>query len=95
MADCVVVTRLLAARLRDAGFQARARRGYLLGLVGSDHSWCEDFEDGRWKSLDLRLRVPGRRCGAPPDRGVAGVRRGVPADGSTGCCPALREEARR
>ncbi|ACU72410.1 transglutaminase domain protein [Catenulispora acidiphila DSM 44928] len=53
MADCVVVSRLLAQRLRDAGFQARARRGYLLGLVGSDHSWCEYFEDGRWKTLDL------------------------------------------
>lgn len=53
MADCVVVSRLLAQRLREAGYQARARRGYLLGLVGSDHSWCEYFEDGRWKTLDL------------------------------------------
>lgn len=53
MADCVVVSRLLAQKLRDAGHQARARRGYLLGLVGSDHSWCEYFEDGRWKTLDL------------------------------------------
>lgn len=53
MADCVVVSRLLAQRLREAGHQARARRGYLLGLVGSDHSWCEYFEDGRWKTLDL------------------------------------------
>jgi hypothetical protein len=52
MADCVVVSRLLAERLRAAGLEARARRGYLLGLVGSDHAWCELYEDGRWKSLD-------------------------------------------
>jgi hypothetical protein len=52
MADCVVVSRLLAQELRAAGLEARARRGYLLGLVGSDHAWCELYEDGRWKSLD-------------------------------------------
>ncbi len=53
MADCVVVARLLAARLRQAGLRARARRGYLLGLIGSDHAWCELHEDGRWKPLDV------------------------------------------
>lgn len=53
MADCVVISRLLAQKLREAGFRARARRGYLLGLVGSDHAWCEYFEDGRWKTLDI------------------------------------------
>lgn len=53
MADCVVVSRLLAERLRDLGLAARARRGYLLGLVGSDHAWCELYEDGRWKTLDV------------------------------------------
>lgn len=53
MADCVVISRFLAQRLRDAGYRARARRGYLLGLVGSDHAWCEYFEDGRWKTLDI------------------------------------------
>lgn len=53
MADCVVISRLLAQKLREAGYEARARRGYLLGLVGSDHAWCEYFEDGRWKTLDI------------------------------------------
>lgn len=53
MADCVVVGRLLAERLRRAGLRARARRGYLLGLVGSDHAWCELYEEGRWKPLDV------------------------------------------
>jgi len=53
MADCVVASRLLADRLRDAGLTARARRGYLLGLVGSDHAWCELYEDDHWKPMDL------------------------------------------
>ncbi len=53
MADCVVISRLLADRLRQAGLTARARRGYLLGLVGSDHSWCEVFEEDRWKPMDV------------------------------------------
>ncbi|MGA5131327.1 hypothetical protein ACPCTO_16095 [Streptomyces olivoreticuli] len=50
--DCVVASRLLTDRLRAAGFQATARRGYLLGLFGSDHAWCEVIEDGVHKSLD-------------------------------------------
>jgi Transglutaminase-like superfamily len=52
MADCIVVSRLLASRIRAAGLPARARRGYLLGLVGSDHAWCEIYEAGRWRQLD-------------------------------------------
>ncbi|MEU9980226.1 transglutaminase domain-containing protein [Streptomyces sp. NPDC050856] len=52
MADCVVASRRLTARLRAAGLTARTRRGYLLGLVGGDHTWCEVQEDGRWKALD-------------------------------------------
>ncbi|KUJ69099.1 hypothetical protein ACZ90_14235 [Streptomyces albus subsp. albus] len=52
IADCVVASRLLADRLRAAGFEARPRRGYLLGLFGSDHAWCDVVEDGTHKSLD-------------------------------------------
>lgn len=52
IADCVVVSQVLATRLRAAGHAARARRGYLLGLLGSDHAWTEVFEGGRWKQLD-------------------------------------------
>ncbi|MFI0980760.1 transglutaminase domain-containing protein [Streptomyces sp. NPDC021093] len=52
MADCVVASRLIAAQLRAAGLTARTRRGYILGLVGGDHTWCEVEEDGRWKVLD-------------------------------------------
>jgi len=52
VADCVVVAKVLAERLRAGGFRARARRGYLLGLMGSDHAWAEVWEDGRWKQVD-------------------------------------------
>lgn len=53
MADCMVANRVLADRLRSTGLRARARRGFILGLVGSEHAWCEVHEDGRWKSLDV------------------------------------------
>lgn len=52
IADCVVASRLLTDRLRAAGLEATARRGYLLGLFGSDHAWCDVVEDGVHKSLD-------------------------------------------
>jgi transglutaminase-like putative cysteine protease len=52
MADCVVASRRITAQLRAAGLNARTRRGYILGLVGGDHTWCEVEEDGRWKVLD-------------------------------------------
>ncbi|GGW80469.1 hypothetical protein GCM10010503_67340 [Streptomyces lucensis JCM 4490] len=52
VADCVVASRLLTDRLRAAGLEATARRGYLLGLFGSDHAWCDVVEDGVHKSLD-------------------------------------------
>jgi hypothetical protein len=53
MADCMVANRVLADRLRSTGFCVRARRGFILGLVGSEHAWCEVHEDGRWKNLDV------------------------------------------
>lgn len=52
MADCVVASKCLAARLRAVGLEARARRGYLLSLVGSEHAWCEVHEGGRWRPMD-------------------------------------------
>ncbi|QIP84234.1 transglutaminase [Streptomyces sp. Tu 2975] len=53
MADCMVVSRVIADRLRGHGLAARARRGLLLGPVGSEHAWCEVWEDGRWKAVDV------------------------------------------
>jgi hypothetical protein len=52
IADCIVASKLLTERLRAAGLTARVRRGYLLGLFGSDHAWCELEEDGVRKPLD-------------------------------------------
>jgi hypothetical protein len=60
IADCVVASRLLADRLRQLGHQARVRRGYLLGLFGSDHAWCELVEDGVAKALDPVFAFVGR-----------------------------------
>ncbi|APE35874.1 hypothetical protein BOX37_20140 [Nocardia mangyaensis] len=53
IADCVVASAVLTDRLRDSGLRARTRRGYLLGLLGSDHAWTEVHEQGRWKPLDV------------------------------------------
>ena len=52
VADCIVASKLLAERLTAQGIRARVRRGYLLGLFGSDHAWCEVDEDGVTKQLD-------------------------------------------
>ncbi len=68
MADCIVVSRLLAERIRALGLPARARRGYLLGLVGSDHAWCEIYESGRWKHLDAVFAFAA--AGGGRDRGL-------------------------
>jgi hypothetical protein len=64
MADCMVASKVLADRLRDLGLRARVRRGYLLGLYGSDHAWCELVEDGEYKALDPMYCYLGR-VGAP------------------------------
>ena len=68
MADCIVVSRLLAERIRKLGLPARARRGYLLGLVGSDHAWCEVHEGGRWQPLDAVFAFAA--AGGAPDRNL-------------------------
>ncbi len=52
IADCVVASKILAGRLREIGLPARVRRGYLLGLFGSDHSWCELAEHDVVKPMD-------------------------------------------
>ncbi|MET9857357.1 transglutaminase domain-containing protein [Streptomyces sp. NPDC006450] len=61
MADCIVVSRVITDRLRAVGLRARARRGYLLGVVASEHAWCEVWEDGRWKPVDVGLAFIPRR----------------------------------
>ena len=63
-ADCIVASKVLADRLNEAGLSARVRRGYQLGLYGSDHAWCELFEDGEYKPLDPMFSYLGH-VGAP------------------------------
>ncbi|WP_067822015.1 transglutaminase domain-containing protein [Nocardia inohanensis] len=53
VADCVVASAVLTDRLRAHGLTARTRRGYLLGLVGSDHAWTEVYERDHWRPLDV------------------------------------------
>ncbi|SDW77925.1 hypothetical protein SAMN05421504_1011483 [Amycolatopsis xylanica] len=69
MADCIVAAKLLAEHLTTLGLNARVRRGYLLGLFGSDHAWCELEEDGVWKPLDPVFAFVGAK--GDPARGVA------------------------
>ncbi|WP_330299041.1 transglutaminase domain-containing protein [Streptomyces sp. NBC_00503] len=61
MTDCIVVSRVFTDRLRALGLRARARRGWLLGVVGSEHAWCEVFDEGRWKSVDIGFSFIPRR----------------------------------
>jgi hypothetical protein len=65
MVDCTVASWLMRRWAREAGLEARTRKGYLLGLVGVEHAWTEVFEEGRWLVLDPVLafqalrRAPG------------------------------------
>jgi hypothetical protein len=56
MIDCVTASIILARECRDAGYEARAAKGYLLGLLGADHGWLEvRDDDGEMKVLDCTL----------------------------------------
>lgn len=51
-ADCVVASRILRDRLAAQGIPAVVRRGFLLGVFGSDHAWCEAQVSGSTWHLD-------------------------------------------
>jgi hypothetical protein len=58
MIDCVTASIILERECRDAGYEARAAKGYLLGLLGADHGWLEvRDDDGEWKVLDCALAL--------------------------------------
>lgn len=61
-ADCVGLSLLLEHECRRAGYQAIARRGCLLGLLGlGEHCWLEVIDDdGRLKVLDPTLPMVAR-----------------------------------
>ncbi|MFF2351524.1 transglutaminase domain-containing protein [Kitasatospora sp. NPDC058115] len=63
-ANCISVSLHLRDVLTAAGLRARTRKGYLMGLLGSDHSWAEVHEDGEWKVIDPVFALLGLRQGA-------------------------------
>lgn len=67
-ADCVVAGQVLTDRVRAAGVEARSRRGYLLGVVATDHVSCEVLLDGQWRCLDPVFALLGGEHGR--DRGA-------------------------
>ncbi|KUJ68016.1 hypothetical protein ACZ90_22450 [Streptomyces albus subsp. albus] len=92
-ANCISVSLHLEQVLAAAGLEVRTRRGYLMGLLGSDHSWAEVREDGEWKVIDPVFALLGLRQGASDafvDFCLGSVpNRLVPCD-----CPADRETVR-
>ena len=69
--DCVAISLLAERECRRAGYEARSRRGYLLGLMGiGDHSWVEVVDDdGLVKIVDPVLVTVARhvaRAGEGP-----------------------------
>lgn len=55
--NCISTSIHLAEVLRDAGFEARTRKGYYIAVGAEDHGWVEVFEEGQWKALDPALAV--------------------------------------
>ncbi|MYU25781.1 hypothetical protein [Streptomyces sp. SID8352] len=52
-APCIAVCLELAERCRAAGFEARTRRGWIMGMLDLAHSWLEVVdEDGVVKTVD-------------------------------------------
>lgn len=52
-APCISVCLELAERCREAGFEARTRRGWIMGMLDLAHSWLEVVdEDGLVKNVD-------------------------------------------
>ncbi|WP_223199543.1 hypothetical protein [Solihabitans fulvus] len=53
VAPCISVSLRLAERCAAAGFQARTRRGWILGMLDLAHAWLEVVdEDGQLKVVD-------------------------------------------
>jgi hypothetical protein len=57
-APCIAVTLDLAAKCRAAGFPARTRRGWIMGMLDLAHSWLEVVdEDGIVKAVDPAFAI--------------------------------------
>jgi hypothetical protein len=76
--NCVGAGVLLAHRARRQGFEAVARKGWLLGMLGVlPHGWAEvRDDDGAWKVLEPSLVMVSRMAGARPHPDFAELCRG-------------------
>ena len=92
-ANCISVSLHLEQVFTDAGLEARSRKGYLMGVLGSDHSWVEVREDGEWKVVDPVFALLGLRQGAS-DEFVEFCLGSVPNRLVPCDCPANQETAR-
>lgn len=58
VAPCIAVTLDLVEQLRAAGFEARTRRGWILGMLDLAHSWLEVRDsDGELKMVDPAFMI--------------------------------------
>ncbi|MET9764382.1 hypothetical protein ABZ016_35875 [Streptomyces sp. NPDC006372] len=65
--NCISVSLHLQQVFTEAGIRSRTRKGYVVGMLGSEHSWVEVLEDGLWKVVDPVYALLGLQQGAPED----------------------------
>ncbi|MCK9893443.1 hypothetical protein [Frankia sp. AgB32] len=70
--SCIAASLLLAARFRDAGYRAEARRGWFCGVVGGaldlPHACVEvEDDDGRLRTIDIAKALLAARLSASTD----------------------------
>ncbi|MFC5826542.1 hypothetical protein [Nonomuraea insulae] len=67
---CIPASLDLAEKCRAAGFEARTRRGWILGMLDIAHSWLEVIdEDGQLKTVDPAFLVLARDHAEKPHPG--------------------------
>lgn len=71
-APCIAVCLELAERCRAAGFEARTRRGWIMGMLDLAHSWLEVVdEDGLTKTVDPAFVILAAHHAETPHPSVA------------------------
>jgi hypothetical protein len=66
LTDCVAASLMLERQAQELGFEARTRKGHVVGLVSVEHAWMELRDlDGVWKPVDPILAVVAHRVRAP------------------------------
>ena len=70
-APCIAACLDLEAKCRAAGFEARTRRGWIMGMLDLAHSWLEVLdEDGLIKTVDPAFVLLARQQAQHPHPGV-------------------------